>query len=59
VKAGFLAASAKEAIFIDVSEKKITLLIVSQTLIGLTAEFSDTPLEKRGTQVFGANPHCS
>jgi hypothetical protein len=30
---------------------------VGPVKLGLTAEFSETQAEKRGTHVFGANPH--
>jgi hypothetical protein len=45
------------SISIDAGKKKGTLLIVGLVTNRLTAEFSDTLSEKRGTRVPGANPH--
>jgi hypothetical protein len=46
-------------ISIDVPKKKIKLYSVCLINLRLTAEFSETQPEKRGTQLTGANPHFS
>jgi len=42
---------------VDFSKKRDKEIFVGSVKLGLTAEFSELQTEKRGTQVFGANPH--
>jgi hypothetical protein len=44
---------------VDFLKKSGKEIFVGSVKSGLTAEFSETQAEKRGTQVFGANPHIA
>jgi hypothetical protein len=44
---------------VDFLKKSGKEIFVGSVKLGLTAEFSETQAEKRGTQVFGANPHIA
>ena len=44
---------------VDFLKKSGKEIFVGSVKLGLTAEFSETQTEKRGTQVFGANPPSS
>jgi hypothetical protein len=44
---------------VDFLKKSGKEICVGSVKSGLNAEFSETQTEKRGTQVFGANPHVT